>query len=201
MFYSLDIWHKSKKARKVLAKVWVSLFAKCDTNTPMRLQAGKIKNMNKLQLWSGNIISHFLDCCKTCEGEPVKLKVLLCVTITLAISSNYIDKVVLCSAACAKCTWMEYWNLRSWATGRTVQWCLNGNKLQYFSWYEAAFKGMQKLVMDQQWLKSMKYYLNFWSVLYCFVYYMVLLLFYRQTCRLESFHNVLMAYAPKCSAF
>lgn len=77
---------------------------KCDTNTPIRLQAGKVKNMNKLQQWSGNIINHFWHCCKTCEGDPMKLKVLLCVKIIPAKSSIHLDKVVQCSAACPKCT-------------------------------------------------------------------------------------------------
>lgn len=77
----------------------------------------------------------------------------------------------------------------------------DGKELQYFSRYEPAFKGLQKLVMDQQWLKSLKYYVKFRSVSYCFIYYMVLLLYYSHTGRLESFHNVLLAYAPKRSAF
>ena len=42
----------------------------------------------------------------------------------------------------------------------------DGNELQYFSRYEPTFKELQKLVMDQQWLKSMKYYIKFRSVLY-----------------------------------
>ena len=46
----------------------------------------------------------------------------------------------------------------------------DGKKLQYFSRYEPAFKGLQKLVMDQQLLKSMKYYVKFRSVLSLFVY-------------------------------
>ena len=75
IFHSLDVWHKSKKIRKALAKVRNTLFVKCNTNTPVRLQAGKVKNMNKLQQWSGNIINHFWHCCKTCEGDPMKLKV------------------------------------------------------------------------------------------------------------------------------
>lgn len=57
IFHSLDVWHKSKKIRKALAK------------------AGKVKNMNKLQQWGGNIINHFWHCCKTCEGDPMKLKI------------------------------------------------------------------------------------------------------------------------------
>ena len=40
----------------------------------------------------------------------------------------------------------------------------DGKELQY----EPAFKGLQKLVMDQQWLKSMKYYVKFRSVLLSF---------------------------------
>ena len=53
----------------------------------------------------------------------------------------------------------------------------DGKELQYFSRYEPAFKGLQKLVMDQQWLKSLKYYVKFRSVIHRFVYYTTLLLF------------------------
>ena len=55
--------------------------------------------------------------------------------------------------------------------------------------------------MDQQWLKSLKYYVKFRSVSYRFIYYMVLLLYYSHTGRLECFHNVLLVYAPKRSVF
>ena len=68
IFHSLDIWHKSKKIRKALAKVRLPLFVKRDTNTCMRLQAGKVKNMNKLQQWSGNIINHFGNVVKHVKG-------------------------------------------------------------------------------------------------------------------------------------
>jgi len=87
IFHSLDVWHKSKKIRKALAKVKVFIFDLCNTNTPW-LQAGKVKNMKKLQQWSGNIINHFWHCCKTCEGDPMKLKVQLCVIITLTKSTT-----------------------------------------------------------------------------------------------------------------
>ena len=43
----------------------------------------------------------------------------------------------------------------------------DGKELEYFSRYEPAFKGLQKLVMDKQWLKSMKYYVRFRSVANC----------------------------------
>jgi len=42
-------------------------------------------------------------------------------------------------------------------------------ELQYFSRYEPSFKGLQKLVMDKQWLKSMKYYVS--VGLYCSIFY------------------------------
>ena len=45
----------------------------------------------------------------------------------------------------------------------------DGKVLEYFSQYEPAFKALQKLVMDKQWLKSMKYYVRFWSVANCSV--------------------------------
>ena len=74
----------------------------------------------------------------------------------------------------------------------------DGKELQYFSCYEPAFKGLQKLVMDQQWLKSMKYYVKFMLL---YLLNMVLLFCNRHTGRLESFHDVVLAYAPKQSAF
>ena len=40
----------------------------------------------------------------------------------------------------------------------------DGKELEYFSRYEPAFKALQKLIMDKQWLKSMKYYVKFRSV-------------------------------------
>ena len=43
----------------------------------------------------------------------------------------------------------------------------DGKELEYFSRYEPAFKALQKLVMDKQWLKSMKYYVRFRSVGNC----------------------------------
>ena len=46
----------------------------------------------------------------------------------------------------------------------------DGKELQYFSRFQPAFKGLHKLVMDQQLLKSMKYYVKFWSVLLLFAY-------------------------------
>ena len=37
----------------------------------------------------------------------------------------------------------------------------DGRQLEYFSQHEPAFKVLQKLVFDQTWLKSLKYYTNF----------------------------------------
>ena len=37
----------------------------------------------------------------------------------------------------------------------------DGKELEYFSCQEPAFKALQKLVFDQSWLKSMKYYTKF----------------------------------------
>ena len=45
----------------------------------------------------------------------------------------------------------------------------DGKELEYFSRHKPAFKALQKLVMDKQWLKSMKYYVRFWSVANCSV--------------------------------
>ena len=37
----------------------------------------------------------------------------------------------------------------------------DGRQLQYFSHYEPAFHALQKIVMDRQWLKSLKFYTRF----------------------------------------
>ena len=37
----------------------------------------------------------------------------------------------------------------------------DGRQLQYFRRYEPSFRALQKLVMDQKWLESMKYYTKF----------------------------------------
>ena len=38
---------------------------------------------------------------------------------------------------------------------------VNGVVLEYFSREEPAFRALQKLIMDQNWLKSLKYYTRF----------------------------------------
>jgi len=37
----------------------------------------------------------------------------------------------------------------------------DGNPLEYFDRTEKAFRALQKLVLDDKWLLSMKYYINF----------------------------------------
>ena len=37
----------------------------------------------------------------------------------------------------------------------------DGNILQYFAKDEPAFRAVQKLIMDRNWLKSMEFYTNF----------------------------------------
>ena len=34
-----------------------------------------MRNMEKLNSWSANIIKHFWDSCRTCEGDTMKLRV------------------------------------------------------------------------------------------------------------------------------
>ena len=77
----------------------------------------------------------------------------------------------------------------------------DGKELQYFSRYEPAFKGLQKLVMDQQWLKSMKYYVKFWSVYIALSSNMVLLFSNSHTGRLESLHNCCLGVCTKTISF
>ena len=38
-------------------------------------QAGKLKKMNKIGMWSQNIVNHFWFCCRTCNGDLADLKV------------------------------------------------------------------------------------------------------------------------------
>ena len=71
----------------------------------------------------------------------------------------------------------------------------DGQQLEYFSQHEPAFKVFQKLVFDQTWL-FLKYQV-FMKVLLVKIY----LDFFRHTGLLESFNNVVLAYAPKGAAF
>lgn len=59
-------------------------------------------------------------------------------------------------------------NIHVWATGACEHGPLtdgprdpDGRQLKYFSRYEPAFHTLQKIVMDQQWLKSLKFYTRF----------------------------------------
>ena len=59
-------------------------------------------------------------------------------------------------------------NIHVWATGACEHGPLtdgprdpDGRQLEYFSRYEPAFRALQKIVMDQQWLKSLKFYTRF----------------------------------------
>ena len=54
---------------------------------------------------------------------------------------------------------------------------------------------MWKLVMDEKWLQSMKYYTKFGLVDTVSIVNLINELF-RHTGKLESFHNLVLAYAP-----
>ena len=67
IFHSLDVWHKSKKLQKVLAKV-SRMFL------PIII-SGKMKGMEKLLQWSSNFVNHLWYCCRTTDGNALALKV------------------------------------------------------------------------------------------------------------------------------
>ena len=59
-------------------------------------------------------------------------------------------------------------NIHTWATGTCEHGPLadnptdpDGRQLEYLSCNELAFRAQQKIVMDKQWLKSLKFYTRF----------------------------------------
>ena len=59
-------------------------------------------------------------------------------------------------------------DIHSWATGDCEHDTLSdgpmdpdGRPLEYFPCHEPAFRALQKITMDHQWLKSMKFYTRF----------------------------------------
>ena len=59
-------------------------------------------------------------------------------------------------------------NVHTWATGACEHGPLtddprdpDGRQLEYLSRYEPGFRALQKIVMDKQWLKSLKFYTRF----------------------------------------
>lgn len=64
--------------------------------------------MAKLVIWSGNIINHFWDSCRTCEGDVMKLKVKYVVYLKMHIFQS-VGKVGISDASRARCTPMVNW--------------------------------------------------------------------------------------------
>ena len=73
------------------------------------------------------------------------------------------------------------------------------NQLKYFSRSEKSFRVLQKLVMDEKWLQSMKYYTKFRFVELSSI--ASINRYFRHTGKLKSFHNLALAYTPKRTAF
>ena len=80
----------------------------------------------------------------------------------------------------------------------------DGTVIPYFDKEDADFKALQKIVLDQRWMKSLKFYVHsqydnhlnldlfLHIVLHIFKPHM-----HRHTGCLESFHNVILKYATK----
>jgi len=106
--------------------------------------------MEKLNSWSANIIKHFWDCCRTCEGDPMKLKVKKLLPTNRIVVYQKGEMVIIMSTLLetGDCTLTD---------GPTDP---DGRPLEYFTCQEPAFCALQKITMDQHWLKSRKFYTN-----------------------------------------
>lgn len=68
-----------------------------------------MRNMDKLNSWSANVIKHFWDSCRTCEGDTMKLKVGGC---NLNFYHHFgKGEVGIIDVPCPKCTHLGYWHL------------------------------------------------------------------------------------------
>lgn len=76
----------------------------------------------------------------------------------------------------------------------------SGEEIPYFTKIEPAFAALQKIALDKRWMKSLKYYTNFWWVPLLCVYINITTRI-RHMGMLESFHNVVLAYVTKRAAF
>ena len=76
-----------------------------------------------------------------------------------------------------------------------------GAELENFKSTNADFRLIQSIIIDQHWMKSLKYYDNFRCLVISSVIIFLLYIHFRHTGMLESFHNTLLAYSPKRCAF
>ena len=122
-------------------------------------------------MWSSHIVNHFWYCCRTCGGDAETLKV--CTTIydfkiTLSFGNLILNTVQVNWASLLH----HVTNEHEWIGGKCVHEELtdlptdqDGRELEYFSKAEPAFRALQKLILDKRWMKSLKFYVNFRSVL------------------------------------
>ena len=118
--------------------------------------------MGKLNSWSSNIVKHFWDSCRTCEGDSMKLKVERLCILQIMVFEYYVMQLKWASLM------YHVQDIHTWACGECEHGPLtdeprdpDGRQLEYFSRYEPGFRALQKITMDQYWLKSLKFYTRF----------------------------------------
>ncbi|XP_065893464.1 uncharacterized protein [Dysidea avara] len=140
---------------------WGDIWHKAKLPKRVLLKAGKMKGMSKIALWSPNVVNHFWHCCSACDGHKGR-----------GVLHHVQDVHEWYQGECDHSALTE---------PRTNQ---QGAELENFKSTNADFRLIQSIIIDQHWMKSLKYYDNF-----------------RHTGMLESFHNTLLAYSPKRCAF
>lgn len=79
VLHSMDVWHKAKLLRKVLINVRYHIYVILAYNfiylCTISYKAGKLRGMEKIALWSQNIVNHFWYCSRTCNGDLTSMKV------------------------------------------------------------------------------------------------------------------------------
>ncbi|XP_028418570.1 uncharacterized protein LOC114544015 isoform X1 [Dendronephthya gigantea] len=185
-----DVWHGAKNIAKKITT------------------AAKSKDNADLTLWAPSIRNHFWCCSKTCANDSKNLKV----RFTLKYYWFFADLTLwapsirnhfwYCSKTCAndsknlKDKWISILHHvvdeHEWVLEEGV----NGGKCEHDPLNESerkkpwlkkessAHKALAKIILDTHFLNTLVYYVNF-----------------RHTGFLESFHNVILMYAPKRHAY
>ena len=75
----------------------------------------------------------------------------------------------------------------------------DGRIIPYFDKAEPALNALKKIVLDPNWIGTLKYYVRFrFGNIMSIIRYTC---FYRHTGGLESFHSLVLSYCPKRIAF
>lgn len=114
--------------------------------------------MEKIGLWADKIVNHFWFCCEKCDQNvddlKVKIKLLL-----LCLSCLQSDSIL-------QTKWIGLHHIsgeHEWETGECDHEEIDEQEshMPYFEKNGKDFEAVQKIVLDKQWMESLKYYIRF----------------------------------------